>query len=353
MSAEIPAGAMRFNSDSQKLEYWNGSAWFQVHTATPNLASAGDPTPGARGMFAGGYQPDGYQNDIDYINIASTGNTQDFGTLNNAATAGGGVGSRTRALFAGGYIQASPNGLAQIDTVVFASTGNASDFGDLNNSGNIRRGTAGNATRGLFAGGGNPTSATQIDYVTIATTGTANDLGDLTVAKSRFGGGGSPVRGVFAGGFGGPSPTSTWYNVIDFVNIATIGNAQDFGDLTRGKSWTAACSNPTRMLIGGGDIAPNSVAVSEMEYITISSTGNAVMFGDLNKVVDTGHYAGSGLASSTRGVFNAGLFRNPGTTYVNLIYYVQIATQGQAQDFGDLDGKRYGVQTCSNAHGGL
>ena len=53
----IPTGAMRFNSDSQKLEYWNGSAWFQVHTATPNLATAGDPTPGARGVFQGGLAP--------------------------------------------------------------------------------------------------------------------------------------------------------------------------------------------------------------------------------------------------------------------------------------------------------
>ena len=52
--SEIPAGAMRFNSDSQKLEYWNGSAWFQVHTATPNLANAGDPTPGPRGLIGGG-----------------------------------------------------------------------------------------------------------------------------------------------------------------------------------------------------------------------------------------------------------------------------------------------------------
>ena len=48
--SEIPAGAMRFNSDSQKLEYWNGSAWFQVHTATPDLASAGDVSVGARGV---------------------------------------------------------------------------------------------------------------------------------------------------------------------------------------------------------------------------------------------------------------------------------------------------------------
>ena len=49
--SEIPAGAMRFNSDSQKLEYWNGSAWFQVHTATPNLAQSGDRQPGARGFL--------------------------------------------------------------------------------------------------------------------------------------------------------------------------------------------------------------------------------------------------------------------------------------------------------------
>ena len=86
MSAEIPAGAMRFNSDSQKLEYWNGSAWFQVHTATPNLASAGDRQPGARGLFAGGFSPNASTRSIEiqYINIASTGNAQDFGDLLNS-----------------------------------------------------------------------------------------------------------------------------------------------------------------------------------------------------------------------------------------------------------------------------
>ena len=350
--SEIPEGAMRFNSDSQKLEYWNGSAWFQVHTATSNIATAGEPNAGARGLFAGGYQPGAYQNDIDYINIASTGNTQDFGTLNNVVTAGGGVGSRTRALFAGGYGPGTPGAIAQIDTVVFASKGNASDYGDLNNSTNTRRGGAGNATRGLFAGGGAP-GATQIDYVTIATTGTANDYGDLTVGRSRFAGAGSPVRGVFAGGFTGPSP-NVYRETIDFVTTPTIGNAQDFGDLTNGKSWTAVCSNPTRLLIGGGAISPDgNTAVSEMEYITISTTGSATIFGDLNQVVDTGHYAGSGLASSTRGVFNTGIFKNPSTTYDNTLYYVEISTTGKATDFGDLDGKRYGVQTASNAHGGL
>ena len=78
--SEIPAGAMRFNSDSQKLEYWNGSAWFQVHTATPDLASAGDPTPGARGIWGGGsqdHQP--VVNTVEYVNISSTGDAVNFG----------------------------------------------------------------------------------------------------------------------------------------------------------------------------------------------------------------------------------------------------------------------------------
>ena len=349
----IPRGAIRFNTDSNKPELWDGSQWAEFQLSTPNLGRSVDTQPGARGLFAGGYQPGAYQNDIDYINIASTGNTQDFGTLNHSPTAGAGVGSRTRALFAGGYVSGGSTN-ARINTVVFSSTGDASTFGDLNNPNNVRRGGAGNATRGLFAGGGSPTSATQIDYVTIASTGEVNDLGDLTQARSRFGGGGSPTRSIFAGGFTGPSPTNIWQDNIDFVTTPTLGDAQDFGNLTQGKSWTAACSNPTRMLIGGGVTAPNgNTAVSEMEYVTISTTGNAVMFGDLNFVVDTGHYAGSAVASSTRGVFNAGLFLNPSTTYVNVMYYVEISTQGKAIDFGDLDGKRYGVQTCSNGHGGL
>ena len=46
-SVEIPLGAMRFNSDSQKLEYWNGSIWMQVHTFNPDLNG------GARALFGG------------------------------------------------------------------------------------------------------------------------------------------------------------------------------------------------------------------------------------------------------------------------------------------------------------
>ena len=131
--SEIPSGAMRFNSDSQKLEYWNGSAWFQVHTATPNLASAGDVSVGARGLFGGGMDsaPSNEVNTIDYINISSTGNAQDFGDLQSASYSRAGVSSPTRVCFGGG---ASPSVISTIDFIAIPTTGNASDFGDLTRS---------------------------------------------------------------------------------------------------------------------------------------------------------------------------------------------------------------------------
>ena len=38
--------------------------------------------------------------------------------------------------------------------------------------------------RGLFAGGSTPSNINTIEFVTIATTGNATDFGDLTVARN-------------------------------------------------------------------------------------------------------------------------------------------------------------------------
>ena len=88
--SEIPLGAIRFNSDSQKLEYWNGSAWFQIHTFTPNLGTSSDTGAGARGLIFGG---DSVLK-IDYFNISSFGNAQEFGDIsrdgNDSNREGGG-----------------------------------------------------------------------------------------------------------------------------------------------------------------------------------------------------------------------------------------------------------------------
>ena len=72
-----------------------------------------------------------------------------------------------------------------------------------------------------------------IDYVTIATTGNATDFGDAGLGG--FGAGGSsPTRGAAGGGYFAGAPTGEsggFTNIIEFTQIATTGNARDFGDL--------------------------------------------------------------------------------------------------------------------------
>ena len=87
---EIPLGAMRFNSDSQKLEYFNGYEWMQIHTFNPDLNG------GARGVFGGSYtygvSPATYvkSNIIDYITISTAGNAIDFGDASTSSRNMGG-----------------------------------------------------------------------------------------------------------------------------------------------------------------------------------------------------------------------------------------------------------------------
>ena len=312
--SEIPAGAMRFNSDSQKLEYWNGSAWFQVHTATPDLASAGDRQPGVRGLFTGGYASAAGSpkttNKINYVNIASTGNAQEFGTLSSGADqdivpCGA---SRTRGVFRDGNS-------ASMTFVTFASTGNSVTFGNSGLTANRANGLS-NETRGIH-GGGNSSARNQLEYITIASTGNAVDFGNLVTGAHSPGTGASPTRGIFAGCAAHPTNNG---NAIEYITISTLGNAQDFGDLQRdGNSYqTNSSSNATRMFV---------MDVNVIEFIQIQTLGNATDFGETSTSVDG---RGGGCASATRALFGGGA--DPAVS----IEYIEISTQGNAVDFGDL-----------------
>ena len=87
------------------------------------------------------------------------------------------------------------------------------DFGDNTVRSDYPTATS-NSTRGLFAGGDGPSDSANnvIDFITIATTGNAVDFGDLASRRTRFvGATASPTRGLFAGG---NSPSTD--NVIQF-----------------------------------------------------------------------------------------------------------------------------------------
>jgi len=102
--------------------------------------------------------------------------------------------------------------------------------------------------------------------------GESPNLGDTNNTQSS---GGTGTRGVFMGGL---APAET--DVIDYITISTMGDAQDFGNLTQAKRLGGACSSATRGLTLGGFVSPS--IKSEIDFITFSSTGNAADFGDIS-----------------------------------------------------------------------
>ena len=342
--SDIPRGAIRFNTDSNKPELWDGSQWAEFQLSTPNLGRSVDTQPGARGVFAGGGLNPADVDVIDYINISSTGNATDFGDLTgNRRTHGTGA-SQTRGLCMGGY---SGSGKASIDTFIFASEGNATDYGDLELGARWNTAGASNATRAVLMGGETPSPNTyvnEIEYMVIASTGAGIDFGNLTAACRPGGQNGlaSPTRAVVAHG----NTPSGRVNTINFITITTLGDAQDFGDLTVSRNRSGALSNAVRGLFGGG--ADNPTQYSITDYITIAATGNATDFGDLTQ----SGFRGGAVSSPIRGVWG-GKTDSGGGSITNVIDYVNIQTEGDAVDFGDLSNNRAQSTGCSNAHGGL
>merc|ERR1711991_930088 len=92
------------------------------------------------------------------------------------------------------------------------------------------------------------------------------------------------------------------------------------------------CSSQTRGIFAGGYDAPNKY--NRMDYVTIATQGDAIDFGDLSAGTQTpsGRYSPAGYASPTRGVWHGG-YGYP--AYRNIIDYVTIASKGNSINFGD------------------
>ena len=101
----------------------------------------------------------------------------------------------------------------------------------------------------MFCGGySTPAVTNVIEYVEIATTGNAIDFGDMLTARSYVACASNGTRGVLTGE-GTPGAGS---NVIEYLAIATLGNTQDFGDLTVSRQGFDGTSNNIRGVFGGG-----------------------------------------------------------------------------------------------------
>jgi hypothetical protein len=92
-------------------------------------------------------------------------------------------------------------------------------------------------------------TTTEIDYITVASLGNAADFGDMTTsAHCNMGSCSNGSRGVLAGG----NTAGTEYVDMHYITFSTLGNSSDFGDILLAARMPFSCSNGTRGVFCGG-----------------------------------------------------------------------------------------------------
>ena len=138
---EVPQGAIRFNTDSQKLEFFAQDRWYQMATDTPAIG-IGTFSAGSRGINFSGSSG---SNTIEFITIPTHGNGVDFGNRTQSVEPSqNACASRTRAFFGGGE-----GNTDRIEFVTISQQGNGTDFGDQNGTAQHSNGAASDSHGGL------------------------------------------------------------------------------------------------------------------------------------------------------------------------------------------------------------
>ena len=335
-----------------KITNRDGNAGTQICGVTTFSGTSGMVMPGGptehrggrdRGIHGGGNTNPANVNVIDYITIAAKGDAIDFGDLTIARSQISACGGYTRGHFNGG----SPD-TTRMDYVVFSSKGGASEWGDLTQGRSTYAATS-NGKRGLVYGG-TPSNNNLIEYFSMATQGGAADFGDQIYNQREQGCLENSTRSVVAGGWGDPTaPFQGNSGPIKFISynyFETLGNTVHFGELNNLVYGPMGSASETRGLFAGGWTPSTPVAqINVIDYITIATEGDATDFGDTTAI----RHSGGGTSNKVRGIWSGGY--NPGL--LATIDYVQIATLGNAADFGDLTVARRGGRMCSDCHGGL
>ena len=325
-------GQLYYNYDFKTIEFHDGYGWRQVDNTTRS---------GRAVVFGGLVNPDvtGVKT-IGYLNIHTLGNAQHFGEATLLTRMNAGCSNGSRGLFAGAF----PANQETIEYVTIPSEGNSIDFGDLSGDrGDSQMGSASSSTRGIWAGGAQEVDI--IDYVEMATLGDALDFGDLTQGRRNLGGFGSPTRGVFSSGGEAPS----FKNNNDYITIASKGNAILWNEVVRSGLSGNCASNQIRGVFAGGY---NTVdIIKSMDYVTIASLGNTIEFGDLS----IGRHGAAAASTQTRVAFAGGFttFPTSSSSVAISMEYIEIASVGNAIDFGDYLTTIAQAGATSDSHGGL
>ena len=199
--------------------------------------------------------------------------------------------------------------------------------------------------RGIFASGYTPNATRVIDAIEVASTGDAIDWGDLITTGGAFMGGASNNnRGVYAGAFDG-NDLGNRLNTIQALTMPTNGDIFDFGDLTYTTQQSTGAGNETRGVYTSGysyPLAPTTDAFQQtFYYINFATTGKMMGFGDIP--TNASSRSMNAIQTQTRGFFcgGEGTYKSP-SVQNRKITEITFATQGSAITFGELSGESKG-----------
>ena len=322
-------GMMRYNTDLDTMEFYDGNEWKQF---TYRQDFQNSPSSMGRGIFSGYFIN-------EFVQVSTEGNSVDFGRLTNNLYGGASGSSSTRGLVMGGWNNTAND--FDIDYITIASEGDGIDFGE-NTTGGWGAQGASDSVRAICAGGGYPSASATIDMFFFSTVGSKTDFGDITATRFRGDRAAcSQVRGIFTGGY------NPIINTLDTKLLASSADTTEFGTLAVGERGMTCVSDHTRGIITGWYGNP-SANLKNMDFLTITSTGTMTFFGDLT----VGRGTPASIQNMVRGIFAGG---RVSPTLVNTMDFITISSAGDAQDFGDLSLKT-GVNQAmgmSDSHGGI
>lgn len=337
----VQEGQMVYVTDTDCIYVYNGAGWYRTETSVEHVPSSyswgGDKVVNAMGSPSNVSVWTGTTN-IESFDINTTVNAADFGDLRSAKVDAKTVSNSTYAVFAGGNPSNSnvenPEG-TEIDYVSVATGGQTSEFGTLTQR--VQPGSATDGTYGVFAGGtqwssGSTDFTQSIDYITIASPSNASNFGNLigTVYYLYGNNVGDGTIGILQ--LGGTT--------FEYVTIATPGNATSIAGLATSTYGYAGASfdDATYGVFAGWN---------GMAYITISTSATASDFG--NSFDNGEYINGGGTSNGTRGVICGGERYDGSYSVSNSNHYVTIATPGNSTDLSDLTTTSYRGTTTSGS----
>jgi len=255
-----------------------------------------------------------------------------------------------RAVFAGGYTDGNVR-TKEMMGINIPTLGNSYYFGDLARNLSTDGRGVGSAVRGIFGSGygiqtpgGGSGRLDDMDYIIIASEGNAIDFGNLTIARNGLGSASSSTRGLWAGGATNHPSVSTYStNSIEYVQISTTGNALDFGDLIKERGCGAGIvGSATRGIFAAGDDyhtpAWQYTALGQLDAVTIASKGNTVDFG----TDAVSRIQGGACGNTVRGCFAGGYVSSQYSSSpasreaARKLTVTTIPTGGNSVEFGTL-----------------